>query len=115
MRGFFQDIIIRRLASVGIESITVADNGSWSILADEETVKGSFHHTRMYEREPDNMGQYGQRIIAVARLPLSVEVTSGDQIVLVDRHPSVDGVYEIEAVMLTPTHQRCEVRKISTP
>lgn len=115
MRGFFQDIIVRRLSSVGIQAITVTDEGAWSVEPDDEMVKGSFHHTRMYDRNPDNMGQYGQRIVAIARLPLSVEVSNGDQIVISNNHPSVDGIYEIDAVMLTPTHQRCEVRRISAP
>jgi len=115
MRGFYENITIRKLASVSPQSVTVNSDGSWSIEQDDVTVKGSFHHKLMYDRNPENMGQYGQRLVAVARLPLSTEVSQGDQIVISNKHESVNGVYEISAIMFTSTHQRCEVRRISTP
>ena len=115
MRGFYESITIRKQTSLSPASVTVNSDGSWSIEEEDVVVKGSFHHKMMYDRNPENMGQYGQRLVAVARLPLSAEITHGDKIVISNKHPSVNGVYEIEAIMFTPSHQRCEVRRISTP
>jgi len=113
VRGFVDNIILRKLTTVGGASVSISSDGSWSIDHVDEVVKGSFHHRLMYDRGPEMGGQYGQRIVAVARLPLSVNVSQGDQIVISGKHASIDGVYEINAVMVTPTHQRAEVRKIS--
>ena len=113
MRGFIDNIIVRKLTTVGGATVSISSDGTWSIDHVDEIVKGSFHQRLMYDRGPEMGGQYGQRIVAVARLPLGVNVSQGDQIVISGKHPSVDGVYEINAVMLTPSHQRVEVRRIS--
>lgn len=115
MRGFYDTMTVRRLTSDDVGLLSVEDDGSWTIAQVITTVKGSFHHTLMYDRNPENMGQYGQRLVAIARLPLDVEISHGDQIVIENKHPSVNGTYEVSAVMLTPTHQRCETRRITTP
>lgn len=113
MRGFIDDIIVRKLTSGGGASVSIASDGAWTIDHVDEPVRGSFHQRLMYDRSPELGGQYAQRIVAVARLPLDVSVSQGDQIVISGKHASVNGVYEINAVLFTPTHQRVEVRKIS--
>lgn len=113
MRGFTDNIILRKLTNAGGATVSVSEDGAWTIEHVDEVVRGSFHHRLMYDRNPEFAGQYGQRIVAVARIPLSTVVSQGDQIVISGKNPSVDGTYEINAVMFTPTHQRVEVRKIS--
>lgn len=113
MRGFTDNIILRRQTASGGASVTVSEDGTWSIDYVDETTRGSFHHRLMYDRNPELGGQYGQRVVAMARLPLGVSISQGDQLVISGKHPAADGVYEVDAIMLTPSHQRVEVRKIS--
>lgn len=113
MRGFTDNITLRRLTNAGGATVSVSDDGTWTIEHVDEVVRGSFHHRLMYDRDPEFAGQYGQRIVAVARIPLSASISQGDQIVISNKNPSADGVYEVNAVMVTPTHKRIEARKIS--
>lgn len=113
MRGFKDKIIIRKLSTVSGASVSVMEDGSWTVAQVDEEVRGSFHHRLMYDRNPDLGGQYGERIVAVARIPLGTPVNQGDQIVIQNNHPTLNGVYEVNAVMYTPTHLRVETRRIS--
>lgn len=110
MRGFSDTITIRKLR---VADVSVQSDGSWSFTEDDQSVRGSFHQTLMYDRDPELGGQYGQRIVAIARLPKDADIIQGDQIVIAGKNDAVDGTYEVNAVMFTPTHLRAEVRRIS--
>ena len=67
----------------------------------------------MYDRNPEIGGQYGERIVSIARLPLDTNVSQGDKIVISGKNQVVDGIYEVDAVLYTHTHLRVQTRRIS--
>ena len=109
MRGFRDNIIVRKVTA---PEVIVREDGLW--IADEvdTTVRGSFHHTLMYDRNPEIGGQYGERIVAFARLPKNTDISQGDQIVISGKNQTEDGTYEVDAVIYTPSHLRAQVRII---
>ena len=68
---------------------------------------------KMYDRNPEIGGQYGERIVSIARLPVSAAVSQGDKLVIEGKNPTVDGIYEVDAVLYTRTHLRVQTRRIS--
>lgn len=113
MRGFKDTIIVRRLTVDSEDDFVIQSDGAWTMGIQDVTVRGSFHHELMYDRNPDLGGQYGERIIAIARLPLNTAVAQQDQIVIENNNAALNGIYEVDAVMHTLTHLRVSVRRIS--
>ena len=113
MRGFKDTIIVRRLTVESEDDFVIQSDGSWAMGVDDVVVRGSFHHELMYDRNPDLGGQYAERIMAIARLPLNTAIGQKDQIVIENNNAVLNGVYEVDAVMHTPTHLRVSARRIS--
>jgi hypothetical protein len=109
MRGQIDNIIVRKVSAGEI----VDDHGGWIPTVIDTIVRGSFHHTLMYDRNPEIGGQYGERIVSIARLPLDTNVSQGDKIVISGKNQVVDGIYEVDAVLYTHTHLRVQTRRIS--
>ena len=113
MRGFKDTIIIRRLTVASEDDFVIQSDGSWAMGVIDVTVRGSFHHELMYDRNPDLGGQYAERIMAIARLPLNTVIGQKDQIVIQNNNAVLNGIYEVDAVMHTPSHLRVSARRIS--
>jgi hypothetical protein len=109
MRGQIDNIIVRKVSAGEI----VDDHGGWVPTIIDTLVKGSFHHTLMYDRNPEIGGQYGERIVSIARLPVDTDVSQGDKLVIEGKNPTVDGIYEVDAVLYTRPHLRVQTRRIS--
>lgn len=113
MRGFKDSIIVRRLTVASEDDYVIQEDGAWAMGVFDTLVRGSFHHELMYDRNPDLGGQYGERIMAIARLPLNTVIGQKDQIVIENNNAVLNGTYEVDAVMHTPTHLRVSARRIS--
>lgn len=109
MRGQIDSIIVRKVSAGEI----VDAHGGWIPTVVDTVVKGSFHHRLMYDRNPEIGGQYGERLVSVARLPVDTDVSQGDKLVIEGKNQVVDGVYEVDAVLYTRSHLRVQTRRIS--
>lgn len=110
MRGAMNQITIKNM-SASFSSSASEDEGIWTNSGAETTVYGSVHQTLSEEVNESTTGQLSEQRNVICRLPLGASVTYGDQIILSDIHPVLNGTYEIHFLMYTKTHVRAECRR----
>lgn len=110
MRGARTAIVIRNM-SASFAGQTYEDEGIWISGGEETTVYGSVHQKASEDVDESTTGQLSEERNIVCRIPLDAPVTYGDQIVLDNINPVVNGIYEIDALLYTRTHLRAECRR----
>jgi hypothetical protein len=108
MRGAFESIVVRRK---GASTIDADGEGIWTASTTDTTYKGSIHQTSTEEGQPEELGKYGERKRLTVRLPKHANVMNNDEIVILNYHANMNGVYSIEGIFFTHTHLRLELRK----
>lgn len=110
MRGARTPIKILNM-SPGYASLANEDEGIWVNSGADTTVLGSIHQRLSEDVDDGTTGQMSEQRNIICRLPLSASVTYGDQIIIEDFHPVMNGTYEIDSLMYTRTHVRAECRR----
>jgi hypothetical protein len=87
------------------------DEGIWTNEGSDVTVYGSIHQKNSEDVDEGTTGQLSEERNIICRIPLSASVTYGDQIVIENIHPVLNGVYEIDSLLYTKTHLRAECRR----
>jgi len=87
------------------------DEGIWTNGGNDTTIYGSVHQKMSEEVNESTVGQLSEQRNIICRIPLSASVTYGDQIVIADVNPVINGTYEIDSLMYTKTHVRAECRR----
>jgi|GEM_PF-6214484 len=110
MRGARTAITIRNMVP-DFADASAEDEGIWTNDGSDTIVYGSVHQKKSEDVDEGTTGQLSEERNIVCRIPLSASVTYGDQIVVADIHPVLDGVYEIDSLLYTKTHLRAECRR----
>lgn len=110
MRGAMNPITIKNM-SASFSNSASEDEGIWINAGAETVVYGSVHQKLSEEVSEGTTGQLSEQRNLICRIPLGADITYGDQIVLSDIHPVLNGTYEIHFLMYTRTHVRAECRK----
>lgn len=110
MRGATTQIIVRNMAH-DFANQDYEDEGIWTNVGSDTTVVGSIHQKKSEDVDEGTTGQMSEERNIVCRIPLSADITHGDQIVIANQHPVLNGVYEIDALLFTKTHIRAECRR----
>lgn len=110
MRGATTPIVIRNM-SPDYANQDFEDEGIWTNVGTDATVIGSIHQKRSEDVDEGTTGQLSEERNIVCRIPLTADITYGDQIVIADIHPVLNGTYEIDALLFTRTHVRAECRR----
>lgn len=110
MRGAPTPIVIRNM-SAGYVNSSAEDEGIWTNAGTDTTVYGSVHQKASEEVNESTVGQISEERNIICRIPLNASVTYGDQIVISNINPVINGVYEIDSLMYTRTHVRAECRR----
>lgn len=95
----------------GYANSSAEDEGIWTNTGSNTTVLGSVHQNNSEDVNESTTGQMSEQRNIVCRIPLDAPITYGDQIVLADINPVLDGTYEIDALLYTKTHLRAECRR----
>lgn len=110
MRGATTAITIRNM-SPDFANQDSEDEGIWSNVGADVVVTGSIHQKNSQDVDEGTAGQLSEERYLICRIPLSASVTYGDQIVVADNHPVLNGTYEIQSLLFTKTHVRAECRR----
>ena len=110
MRGAPHVITIKNM-SASFANSTHEDEGIWSNSGTSSSVFGSVHQKISEDISEGTTGQLTEQRNVICRLPLSTDVTHGDQIVIADIHAVLNGTYEIDALLYTLTHIRADCRR----
>ena len=110
MRGARTPITIRNMEP-DFANQSAEDEGIWTNDGSDTTVYGSTHQKNSEDVDEGTTGQLSEERNIVCRIPLSASVTYGDQIVISNIHPVLDGIYEIDSLLYTRTHLRAECRR----
>lgn len=110
MRGAPTPIIIRNM-SAEFADAAAEDEGIWTNGGSDTTVFGSVHQKNSEEVNESTTGQLSDHQNIICRIPLGTAVTYGDEIVLANFHPVLNGTYEINSLLFTKTHLRAECRR----
>jgi hypothetical protein len=110
MRGAATAIVIRNMSAEFADS-AAEDEGIWTNGGSDTTIYGSVHQKMSEEVNESTVGQLSEQRNIICRIPLSASVTYGDQIVIADINPVINGTYEIDSLMYTKTHVRAECRR----
>lgn len=110
MRGARTPIVIKNMVPAFANS-AAEDEGIWSSSGSEVTVYGSVHQKASEDVDEGTTGQMSEERNIVCRIPLDAAITYGDQIIINNFHPVVNGTYEIDALLYTRTHVRAECRR----
>jgi hypothetical protein len=85
--------------------------GIWTNGGTETTVFGSIHQKSSEDVDEGTTGQLSEERNILCRVPLDADITYGDQIIIENFHPVINGTYEIDALLYTRTHVRAECRR----
>jgi hypothetical protein len=110
MRGARTAIIVRNMEPDFADQ-SAEDEGIWTNEGSDVTVYGSIHQKNSEDVDEGTTGQLSEERNIICRIPLSASVTYGDQIVIENIHPVLNGVYEIDSLLYTKTHLRAECRR----
>jgi hypothetical protein len=110
MRGAATAIVIRNMSAEFADS-SAEDEGIWTNGGNDTTVYGSVHQQSSEDVNEGTVGQMSEERHIICRIPLDASVTYGDQIVISNINPVINGTYEIDSLMYTKTHVRAECRR----
>jgi len=110
MRGATHTITIKNM-SPSFANQTFEDEGIWSNTGASASVVGSVHQKISEDISESTTGQMTEQRNVICRLPLSADVTYGDQIIISGIHAVLNGTYEIDALLYTRTHIRADCRR----
>lgn len=110
MRGARTPIVIKNM-NPSFANGSAEDEGIWSNGGSDTTVYGSVHQISSEDVDESTTGQLSEQRNITCRIPLSAAVTYGDQIILADIHPVMNGTYEIDELLYTKTHIRAVCRR----
>jgi hypothetical protein len=110
MRGARTPIVIKNMVPA-FANAAAEDEGIWTNGGTEVTVLGSIHQKASEDVDEGTTGQMSEERNIICRVPLSADISYGDQIIIEDFHPVMNGTYEIDALLYTRTHVRVECRR----
>jgi hypothetical protein len=110
MRGARTPIIIKNMVPAFANS-SAEKEGIWKNGGTETTVFGSIHQKSSEDVDEGTTGQLSEERNILCRVPLDADITYGDQIIIENFHPVINGTYEIDALLYTRTHVRAECRR----
>jgi len=110
MRGARTPIIIKNMVPAFANS-SAEKEGIWTNGGTETTVFGSIHQKSSEDVDEGTTGQLSEERNILCRVPLDADITYGDQIIIENFHPVINGTYEIDALLYTRTHVRAECRR----